>query len=263
MAARPSRERQRFEEMLAAAEEADLDARIQEVERAIVRQDRLNAQLETIASNQGFVGVNKKAPQPKVKARPVPRVVVLLDRENRGQKFMENVSAVPPNWTVHIMYNPHSKNKLDTNIGGDVRHAPCMLNEPNSVLETISFVAGRVSEQEDPELATVYFVFNTEHDGRHEEVIGRLEENGFNVERCSSHQFSFSDLLEHHEIDSLMYARGAMSTVDPRPSKEVVKVPPRVTTTRPQVVPPRDSEIRQQMEIRREQQPGRMHNRRF
>eukprot|EP00906_Rhabdomonas_costata_P018042 RCo026296 len=77
-----------------------------------------------------------------------PRVAVLLDRDNRGQKFLDDAREVPAGWTLHVVYNPVSKHKLDQRlIRGDARYFPAKRNETDSNAAVLNFVAGRIAAE--------------------------------------------------------------------------------------------------------------------
>jgi hypothetical protein len=129
------------------------------------------------------------------------RVVLLLDHDNRGQKFMDNVLRIPDNWSVHVIFNPTSKHKFANKAEGDIRYHPARTNEKECNAALMALVAGRVAAENEPSTTTVYLAFCDEHSGRHEEVIERLWERKFTVETCSSWNHSFVDMLTWHNLN--------------------------------------------------------------
>eukprot|EP00999_Lentomonas_sp_LEN2_P000639 NODE_1636_length_786_cov_87.934750_g1587_i0.p1 GENE.NODE_1636_length_786_cov_87.934750_g1587_i0~~NODE_1636_length_786_cov_87.934750_g1587_i0.p1 ORF type:complete len:213 (-),score=29.01 NODE_1636_length_786_cov_87.934750_g1587_i0:90-728(-) len=106
---------------------------------------------------------------------------IIVDRDNRGQKYIDDCREIPPNCTVFVCYNPASKHPFANKPRGDLREYKNSVNEDNGSSNLVAYVAGVVCEEGDPERDVVFFVYETSHD-RHSEPRKIMEEFGFQVE---------------------------------------------------------------------------------
>ena len=154
-------------------EDRHLDAELARLQAQLTYLDQYSHDLDRLEAAVAALPPDRHAPARGRDAGPgsdEERVVLIVDRDNRGQKFLDTVSAVPPEWTVHVVYNPASKHAILHKPAGDVRYHPSLSGVKDCNAATVAFVAGEVSVEADPKRTTVYFVYCDEHEGRHEEV---------------------------------------------------------------------------------------------
>ena len=144
-------------ELTAAREQNEaweMDTQMAALERELEGLTKYAGQLERLRdSTASLPRMPRDAARPKVgqPATGAPgRVVVILDRDNRGQKFLEGCTSIPEAWTLHVVYNPCSKMPFLSKPAGDVRYHPSLSNEKGCNEALVAFVAGQVAAEEVP-----------------------------------------------------------------------------------------------------------------
>eukprot|EP01006_Ploeotia_vitrea_P001834 TRINITY_DN105754_c0_g1_i1.p1 TRINITY_DN105754_c0_g1~~TRINITY_DN105754_c0_g1_i1.p1 ORF type:complete len:313 (-),score=48.59 TRINITY_DN105754_c0_g1_i1:86-1024(-) len=197
-----------------------LDAEIKFYQNMLENETRREDELENLLTEIEFFPV-VTVPRRKKKADDVPpRAYVILDRDNRGQKFFNDVHHIPDNMELHVIYNPTSKHPFATNPQGAYFKHENKCNEKEGNAAVLAWVAGKLCEEAPPD-STFYFAFLTEHQ-RHEESQALVGAEGFDVVKVSVDDFSLGDIISwegHNPHDFCYMYKASKHTPPPLPSQ--------------------------------------------